>query len=289
MPWYVNPLFAQAAVQDRGSGSIPWYIGLLVAMATIAGSFFLGGYLGRKLRMPDHGWKIGICLFSLFASGVVVLMGPPLKLGIDLSGGVILVYEVDQTAKKPGEVVDMDKLVAAVARRVNPGGQKEVTIRKYGVEQIEIIVPEVEEAEVQRIERIISRAGNLEFRILANNRNDKELIERALAEPNKMQLFDSAGNLLAWWVPVKEGQERSVASYPEIARRTRKIKGGTREVMEVLVENDIYNVRGGYLTQASAGTDQQGQPCVNFAFNGTGGQLFGELTGNHLPDEVARV
>ena len=83
-------------------------------------------------------------------------MGPPLKLGIDLSGGVILVYEVDQTKKKPGEVVDMDKLVAAVGRRVNPGGQKEVTIRKYGVEQIEIIVPEVEEAEVQRIERIIS-------------------------------------------------------------------------------------------------------------------------------------
>ena len=112
MPWHVNPLFAQAAAQDRGS--IPWYIGLLVAVATIAASFFLGGYLGRKLRMPDHGWKIGICLFSLLASAVVVLMGPPLKLGIDLSGGAILVYEVDQATKKPGEVVDMDKLVAAV-------------------------------------------------------------------------------------------------------------------------------------------------------------------------------
>jgi len=67
-----------------------------------------------------------------------------LKLGIDLSGGVILVYEVDQSKKKPGESVDMDKLVAAVSRRVNPGGQKEVAIRKYGVEQIEIIVPEIE-------------------------------------------------------------------------------------------------------------------------------------------------
>ena len=71
-------------------------------------------------------------------------MGPPLKLGIDLSGGVILVYEVDQTKMKPGETVDMDKLIAAVARRVNPGGQKEVTIRKYGTQQIEVIVPEVE-------------------------------------------------------------------------------------------------------------------------------------------------
>jgi SecD/SecF fusion protein len=284
MPWHVNPLFAQAAAQDRGS--IPWYIGLLVAVATIAASFFLGGYLGRKLRMPDHGWKIGICLFSLLASAVVVLMGPPLKLGIDLSGGAILVYEVDQATKKPGEVVDMDKLVAAVTRRVNPGGQKEVVVRRYGVEQIEIIIPEKEEAEVERIERIISRTGNLEFRILANNRNDKELIERAMAEPNKMQIFDSAGNLLAWWVPVKEGQERSFAGYSEIAHRTRKVKGGSREVLEILVENDIYNVTGGYLTQAAPGTDRQGRPCVNFTFNSTGGQLFGELTGSHLPDKL---
>ena len=126
-----------------------------------------------------------------------------------------------------------------------------MVVRRYGVEQIEIIIPEKEEAEVERIERIISRTGNLEFRILANNRNDKELIERAMAEPNKMQIFDSAGNLLAWWVPVKEGQERSFAGYSEIAHRTRKIKGGSREVLEILVENDIYNVTGGYLTQAA--------------------------------------
>ena len=284
MPWYVNPLFAQAATSSRYA--FPWYVDLLVAVATIVGSFFLGGYLGRKLRMPDHGWKIGICLFSLLASAVVVGLGPPLKFGIDLSGGAILVYEVDPTTKDPSKPVDMDKLVAAVQRRVNPGGQKEVTIRKYGVEQIEIVIPEKEEAEVQRIERIISRTGELEFRILANTRNDKELIERAQAEPNKTRIYDSANNLLAWWVPVKEGQERSVASYPDIARRTKKVKGANREVLEVLVENDIYNVTGGYLTQAAVGADRQARPCVNFAFNATGGQLFGELTGNHLPDKL---
>ena len=82
--------------------SIPWYVHLLVAVATLAVSFFLGGYLGKKLRMPDHGWKIGLCLFSLLASVAVLLMGPPLKLGVDLSGGVILVYEVDQTQEEAG-------------------------------------------------------------------------------------------------------------------------------------------------------------------------------------------
>jgi SecD/SecF fusion protein len=196
MPWYVNPLFAQAAPPEQGS--IPWYVHLIVALATVAVSFFLGGYLGKKLRMPDHGWKIGLSLFTLLASIVILVMGPPFKLGVDLSGGVILVYEVDQSTKRPGEPVDMDKLVAAVARRVNPGGQKEVTIRKYGTEEIEIIVPEVDEVEVQRIERIISRAGNLEFRILANNRNDKEIIERAMADPSQKQVLDAQRNVLAW-------------------------------------------------------------------------------------------
>ena len=40
----------------------------------------------------------------------------------------------------------MDKLIAAVARRINPGGVKELTIRQYGAEQLEVIIPEVEQA-----------------------------------------------------------------------------------------------------------------------------------------------
>ena len=97
MPWYVNPLFA--AIGELAS--IPWYINLLVAMGTVVVSFVLGGYLGKRLRMPDHGWKIGLCLFTLLASVAILLLGPPLKLGIDLSGGVLLVYEVDQTQSCP--------------------------------------------------------------------------------------------------------------------------------------------------------------------------------------------
>ncbi len=110
----------------------------------------------------------------------------------------------------------MDNLITAVGRRVNPGGQKEVTIRKYGAEQIEIIIPEKDAAQVERIEGIISRTGSLEFRILANNRDNKELIERAMADPSKMQIKDSAGNLLAWWVPVKP--DEAAAASPTIPK-----------------------------------------------------------------------
>ncbi len=282
MSWLVSPLFAQAA--QAGQSSIPWYVHLLVALGTLVVSFFLGEYLAKKLRMPDHGWKIGVCLFSLLASTAIVLMGPPFKLGVDLSGGVILVYEVDQTQKTTDQAVDMDKLVVAVSRRVNPGGQKEVTIRKKGVEQVEIIVPEVDDAEVQRMEHIISTTGNLQFRILANNRDDKGLIERANADPSKIQLTDAEGNLQAWWVPVKDTEKHSFASYPEIARRTRP--KGDKEITEILVLKDTFDVTGAYLTHSDVGTDQKGQPCVNFSFRSDGGQLFGQLTSSHLPDKM---
>ena len=49
-----------------------------------------------------------------------------------------------------------------------------------------------------------------------------------------------------------------------------------REIMEILVVKDTYDVTGGYLTQSGLGTDEKGQPCVNFSFNSDGGQLFGQ-------------
>jgi hypothetical protein len=53
MLWTVNSLFAQAAAPE--ASSVPWFlINLLVALATIGVSFFLGGYLGKKLRMTRN-------------------------------------------------------------------------------------------------------------------------------------------------------------------------------------------------------------------------------------------
>ena len=83
-------------------------------------------------------------------------------------------------------------------------------------------------------------------------------------------------------MPVTHGQEKDFATGD--AYRLRKTPKG--EVLEVLVLKDIYNVTGGYLTKAESDTDYQtGKPCVGFNFNSTGGQLFGQLTSTHRPDE----
>ncbi len=273
-----------------------WYVVLLMVVGILTVPFILGGYLSRKFRMPDHGWKMGLILCSI-ACGVVLVppIGAPPKLGIDLSGGVILVYEVDQQ-KLPkddsGKVIhpDMEALIGAISLRVNPGGQKEVTVREFGSEQIEIIIPinpDIDPEEAKRIEELVSRAGTLEFRILASSLRDNDIIQQAEKQGGTVVKIDD--KVAGWWVPMRLGDKpedrervQGILSYPEIAQRMGRRDG--QDVPEVLVLKDVFDVTGEYLTQASRGDDEHGQRCVNFTFNRQGGALFRGLTGNNLPD-----
>ncbi|HYW79759.1 MAG TPA: hypothetical protein VE890_09295, partial [Thermoguttaceae bacterium] len=257
--------------------------------ALLIGPFVIGGYLGKKLRMPDHGWKIGLILCSLACAIVVIALGE-LKLGIDLKGGVILVYEIQQRETSDGPV-DMDKMIHAIGERVNPGGVKEVTIRPYGAGQIEVIVPEADENELKRLKGKLTSLGELQFRILANTRDHRALIARAEQENSRVIYHDDEkdedGNPVEWgrWVPVadKEGIEESF-NYPEIKKRRRTVAG--KELTEILVKmNDGFNVTGEYLLRTSPDVDRRGQPCVSFVFDELGAQKFGGLTGGNLPDK----
>ena len=245
-------LFGQAAT-DVPTAVVPWWREAWavwgLALLTVAGPTLLAWLVSRRLRAGDMWGRIAAVLVPLAAGAAVVCLGWPPRLGIDLKGGVILVYQVDTARESSSAVddaivaleqvlvtpesrlgtvergsgdtlvvrlatedagereaalqaiaalqlenadlrplptaaaaanerrysvvgraapVDMDKLVGAVSRRVNPGGQKEVTVRRYGLDQIEVIVPEVDQSEVDLIKRIVSSAGVLEFRIVAN-------------------------------------------------------------------------------------------------------------------------
>ncbi|WP_152049876.1 protein translocase subunit SecD [Tautonia marina] len=89
----------------------------------------------------------------------------PLKLGIDLSGGTILVYQVEEQA---GEQVDLNELVAALKRRINPEGVFDITIRPVGQDRVEIIMPEEMANQAEEVKRKLTEEGSLAFRILAS-------------------------------------------------------------------------------------------------------------------------
>ena len=274
-------LLAQAAgASENLNQSTDVGLKLLIVVALVIGSFGAGVLLSRALRMADYGWKIGLVLFALVSGIAVCVMGWPPKLGIDLSGGVILVYEVDQTKKQAGQEISMDEMVAAISKRINPGGTKEITIRPYGAEQVEIIIPEVNEDEVRRIEKVITNIGSLEFRIVANRTDHGPDIDRALAMPvSAKELKGSDGTVQYRWVEV-EHKQKTIDSF--VNERDYASRQNAKGDWEVLVKMDPFNVTGAYLTIATPG-ERNGRPIVEFGFDPKGAALFGALTGDNLP------
>jgi SecD/SecF fusion protein len=366
IPHMAVGLFAQVAATIPAASApvVPWWRENWalwgIALLTLAVPTFVAWILAGRLRAADMWGRIATVLVALTAGLVICALGWPPRLGIDLKGGLILVYEVDSSKQAASRVDDavrriegiasaqegaqgsvrrrsgggvtvrlatadetareaflaavkkaefdrtavresgrrataddveidydivpeaaavaMDKLVAAVSRRVNPGGQKEVTVRQYGLDQIEVIIPEVEQSEVDLIKRIVSSAGVLEFRILANREDPRHTAAITLAER-------TAGNT------VRQGEE-SVARWAQVDATKFNPSGDRRLVtrptphggLEVLVITDPFNVTGGDLGRVNPSLDESLNPCVNFTFNSSGAARFGLLTGRNLPN-----
>ena len=218
---------------------------------------------------------------ALAALSLVILLGNRDWNALARPEGVILTFEVDRELTFEEEPVDIEQVVAAVDRRLNPGWTRLARVRQTGPELIEVATFTTDPAELGRIGRRIQSVGTIEFRVLANRRDHQILIERALKEESRT-LQEADGRLLAWWVPVAAGEEDNLGQCPEAAARTVSDNGGER--MEILVVKDPFDVNGSYLVRAARGVDASGRPCVRFQLNHRGGQLFGGLTGNNLPD-----
>ena len=294
LPVFVPLLMAAAGAADAPGAAahgVSIYVPFLIALAVLIGPFVLGVYAARALKLPAYGWKLGVFFFAFIASVVIVWWCWPPKLGTDLSGGLTMVYEVDRTKLPKDKHLskdEMEKLIEGVLRRINPSGVKEVTIRQFGNEQLEITIPNVKDPdEVKEIKKSISRIGSLAFRILATNKDhtQKKYMDHALAEKTATEIRNPEdGTTEGWWVPVAKGHESDVLTGDTtIATRQRTIGGEKRT--EVFVIKDKYNVTGDDLASESSGIGQDGGPAVHFSFNHTGAEKFGGLTGRYSPQE----
>lgn len=201
--------------------------------------------------------------------------------------GEVLVYEIDPDTLPGGMTIDMELLTKTLDRRINSDQRELAEVRLRDDGRIEVALLRKDGAERQEVEGLLARTATLEFRILANDQRDKTSIERAMADPLAMQITDDQGHLLARWVPVKPSEVENLQDYADIAQRTPN--KGDREVTEVLVMGDSYNLTGAYLTGAKAGIDRRGRPELQLTFNTKGGRLFSQLTGSHLPDKQSNL
>ncbi len=330
----------------------------IVATVTIALSYAAA----EKLRMPDQGGRIALVLSTLTLALAICYLDWPPKKGIDLSGGVVLIYEVDRSqqqaegtrnavkvindrlerlhdtgasvsvnskyqievsvpekdqeravvdqiaaiqspaftltpAGKAGEgdrrkliydfhqddkVLNMESLISAVTKRINPTGVLEVTVRSFGSDQLEIIIPDVDTRSAEDIKRKISTSGLLEFWILADRSqaSDRRLIDVAERTTGR-EVFDH-GRIEGRWVVV---DRPGVIGGNDVTRQSPN--RGT----EVLVRVEPTppnghdpNVKGKDLAHASAERGLEG-PTVNFSLTSEGAGKFGRLTDKYKENE----
>src|SRR5262249_25014485 len=106
--------------------------------------------------MKPFFWKIVICLVPNILAGWAVWRATDkymrgeggFKLGVDLVGGTILVYEIDASKQKldergaaAGQQTDSKLLAAYLQKRIDPNDLHNVVIRMVGDTRVEIILP----------------------------------------------------------------------------------------------------------------------------------------------------
>ena len=288
-------LFA-AEVTEKAPSSISGWSIIAIILAVFVVPFVLGVVIARALKMKDYGKKIGLVLFTAVIAATPFVWQvthghdwrDAIRLGIDLAGGSNMVFEVDesQSEKELSNEV-MDQMVGAIGRRINPSGTEEVTVRKVGQNRIEVIVPGADSEDVQRIKSLITRLGSLEFAIVANrrDRDHADEVARALENPEKKDIRDKEGRVVASWREVK-GDDKYEGVDQIVARPVTREDGTQGEEVLILIEpNEDRRVTGKYLVRASQTTDQNGGPAVRFVFNAKGGSLFGTLTSKNRPSK----
>lgn len=185
-----------------------------------------------------------------------------IQFGLDLEGGVRLVYQADLSSIEPGtEDEVMDGVARVIANRVNPLGVTEPKIYTRGADQIVVELPNLSVTDVQK-ERI-GRTALLEFRELKEISigGDEEPVGEEEEEEEEEEPVGDGTDIetITVWVPATgliDGEEKVLnSSY---------FKGNT------------------YVTTSS----QQGGVVLHFEWNEEGAMLSEQITGRLIGEPL---
>ena len=135
-------------------------------------AWLLGRVLGKTLKVPEMTGRIGLISWCIIMS-LLVVTTKQLKFGVDLRGGVTIIGQLnEQTDLEPGqEPIKIQSMIPRLKARIDPAGTKEIVIRAMGNDKLEVIIPDVEREEAERNWRKLTSAGQLFFRIVADQNN----------------------------------------------------------------------------------------------------------------------
>ena len=176
-------------------------------MMSVDGQTWNGQFTGS----PD-GWKESLKLLKTIRSKDATDVRPE-KAG--KPEGPVLTYEIDPGDAPAGvSAADMDKLLKAVDRRLNAGPERLARVRKLDDGRIEVASLRRNDADRQRVERLLARPARWSSASWQASVTIRISIERAEKDQSKAEVLDASGKRLAWWAPVKAGEEGALPATP---------------------------------------------------------------------------
>jgi len=107
-----------------------------------------------------HG-LILLVVIGLIAASVVVIATMPTRLGLDLKGGVELVYEAQPTPQSPVDDASIARAIDVMDDRVNQLGVSQAQIQQEGHSLIDVQIPSVHN--VTQAEQTVGKTARLAF------------------------------------------------------------------------------------------------------------------------------
>jgi len=117
--------------------------------------------------MPRKNTLALLLIAGIFAFSICALVLPlagrqDMTMGLDLKGGIHMVYQADTSDIEPGtESEAIDGAIAVIERRVNVLGVSEPVIQKQGEDRIVVELPGI--SEIEKAKNIIGQTALLEF------------------------------------------------------------------------------------------------------------------------------
>jgi len=220
------------------------FIGVII-LAILAGIFSYPNYFDKGIDFLNH--KLGWTLPHFPEK--------PYILGLDLQGGVSLVYRADLTSVSDPSGA-MSGLRDVIERRVNMFGVSEPIVQIQGQDRLLVELPGV--TNVQQAIQMIGQTPYLEFDEQRTEAESKPILDK-----------------------IKEVQDAQKAG-----KDITKIKD-----WQIALENPYFKpteLTGKYLTKATVAFDQTTyRPEIQLQFNDEGDKLFADITGRNIKKPLA--
>jgi len=175
----------------------------------------------------------------------------PFSLGLDVSGGTLLLYEADLNNIEPSDYASaMDGLRDVIERRINYSGVREprVQINKSG-EKWRLIVELAGIKDIQEAIKMIGETPYLQFKEARAEEEAKSILTLQEEESNKEE--------------------------PDL------------KIMRIDPYFKQTSLTGKYLKRAELGFDRNSLPIINLQFNDEGAKIFAELTKKNIGQPLA--